>query len=105
MSTPKHHWLVSGNVIVTSKSGTRQRGLNTLIMTDKPVFTRVDIARAQEGLMRRIVSETAMTKHDKISDVFVIAVSNLGLMTEEEFEAGFVEALADTQAPAKEGLN
>jgi hypothetical protein len=95
MSDLKHHWLVAGNVVATGANGqTGQRGLNTLVVTSEAIFTRTDIATAQEGLMRRFLNETEQAAGAKITDVFVISVSRLGEMTHEEFEGAFAEEAA-----------
>jgi hypothetical protein len=91
MSDPKYHWLVAGNVVAGANGKVGQRGLNTLVVTGQPIFTRADIGTAQEGLMRRFLNETEQAANTKISDVFVISVSNLGLMTHEQFEGAFAE--------------
>lgn len=95
MSDLKHHWLVAGNVVATGANGqTGQRGLNTLVVTSEAIFTRVDIATAQEGLMRRFLNETEQAANTKISDVFVITINHLGQMTHEQFEGAFAEEAA-----------
>lgn len=89
----KHHWLVAGNVIATGPKGqVGQKGLNTLITTEQPIFTREDLSRAQNGLMHRFVTETPQEKGAKIVDVFILSVNNLGLMTQEEFDGAFAAA-------------
>ena len=96
MSDPKYHWLVAGNVIATGPKGqVGQKGLNTLVRTDTPNFTRGDLAAAQEGLMRRFVAETPQEKNGKIVDVFVLSISNLGLQTTEQFEGKLAGAIDD----------
>lgn len=90
MSAPRYHWLVAGNVISASKNGqARQRGLNVLIKTDEPHFTRENLAQAQQGLMRRFLTEGPQEKGAEIVDVFTLSVSSLGLQTEEQFEGRF----------------
>jgi hypothetical protein len=91
----KHYWLVAGNVVATGPKGqVGQKGLNTLITTTNGFFTREDLARAQDGLMQRFVAETKQEKGGKIVDVFILSVSRLGLMTQEEFEGSFAATKA-----------
>jgi hypothetical protein len=86
----KHYWLVAGNVLAAGPKGQiGQKGLNTLVRTTQPFFAREDMAAAQDGLMRRFVSETPQEKGGKIVDVFLLSVSHLGEMTEEQFEGSF----------------
>lgn len=90
MSDAKHHWLVAGNVVATAGRGQiGQKGFNTLVRTEQPIFTRVDLATAQQGLMQRFVEETDPKQGAKIVDVLILSVNNLGRMTQEEFEKGF----------------
>lgn len=96
MSAPKYHWLVAGNVLATAPKGAvGQKGLNTLVTSEKAFFTREDLAKAQDGLMQRFVAETQMTKDTKIVDVFIISINNLGLMTQQEFEGSFAAATSE----------
>lgn len=89
----KYHWLIAGNVIAAGPKGqVAQRGLNTMVRTTDPVFTRGDLATAQDGLMRRFLNETDQAKAGKIVDVFVLSVSALGQMTTEQFEGSFAGA-------------
>jgi hypothetical protein len=98
----KHYWLVAGNVIANNPQGqVGQKGLNTLVRTDKPFFTRRDLATAHDGLMQRFIKETPQEKGSKIVDVFVLSVSNLGVMPEEEFEREFSDVSPD---PVRESL-
>lgn len=88
----KYRWLVAGNVVAAGPKGTiGQKGFNTLVSTDKVVFTRKDMATAQHGLMQRFVDETQKgfgSKESRIVDVLLLSVTNLGLMTETQFNDG-----------------
>lgn len=87
--TPKHYWLVAGRVVTADSSGKEyEKGLNTLLATDHCI-TRMDLAKAQQGLQLRFVKEAKQVPGRKIVDVYIQAVSFLGLMTEEIFHAGF----------------
>lgn len=91
MSDLKYHWLVAGNVVAGANGKVGQRGLNTIVVTNTIIFTRADIATAQEGLMRRFLTETENAQDTKISDVFIISVSHLGFMSQEEFDGPFAK--------------
>lgn len=94
MSTaPKHHWLVAGYVIYADPNNPDQENgqvsLNTMITTTEQALIRDDLGRAQAGLMQRFVLETTVGKTSQIKDVFLIAITHLGLMTEAQFQQGF----------------
>lgn len=101
MGDKKHHWLIAGNVMAAGPKGqVGQKGLNTMVTTSEHVFTRADLATAQEGLMQRFVKETPKERAGQIVDVFILSVNYLGLMTREEFDGPFAAAApaANSQA-------
>jgi hypothetical protein len=110
MSTPAHFWLVTGHVVTRNKAGIeRTRNKNALTMTEKPIFARKDMAKAQHAIAQQFVLNTVHDKGFEIVDIIILSVSSLGLMTPEEFHSGF-EEVSPAAAPAaendsKKGLN
>lgn len=87
---PKFHWLVAGTVTAVNRTGkTNVRSLNVMLTTHNPEISRIDLAKAQEGMCRRFVSETEQIPGFKIADAFILSISALGFMTEQQFNAGF----------------
>lgn len=104
MGNEKHHWLIAGNVVaVAGKGQVGQKGLNTMVRTSTRHFTRADIAKGQEALMQRFLEETPKEQAGKIVDVFIISISHLGLMTQEEFDGPF--SAPTTSAPEGDKAN
>jgi len=90
MSEAKHHWLVAGQIITANPKGIgHTRILNSLVLADEQCLTKLDIARTQDGLMRRFVTETEQEKGFQIVDVVILSINYLGLMTQEGFEGAF----------------
>jgi len=89
---PLFHWLLAGQVVTKDQHGKeRQKGFNTLTVTEKSFLGRIDLAKAQDAMMRRSVTETVQVKGTKIVDVFIQSVSLLGHVTRAEFNEGFEE--------------
>ena len=91
----QHHWLVAGNVHYTQPANADQThrsiSFNTLLITKQQHINRHDLARAQQAMMQRFVTETEDGKTGQIVDVFIIAINHLGVMSEQEFHKGFHE--------------
>ena len=105
MSNPHHYWLVAGLVIATDKKGIRTKvGFNTLLTTAEGHVTRKDLAKAQETLSYRFLTETEQVKGREITDVYIQGISFLGLMTQEQFHAGFSEGNTE-KTTSKQELN
>lgn len=86
----KNYWLVAGKIVVRNAAGvTHSHDLNVLLVTTHPAILRMDLAKAQEGMQRRFVTEFEQRKGFKIVDAFIMGISPLGRMTEEEFSTGF----------------
>lgn len=103
MSELKHHWLAAGQVITADSKGVeRQKGFNTLLLTEVHAITRSDLANTQKAMMYRFVNEAKQIKGANIVDVFVLSISHLGLMSKEEFNSGFSDEIAQEAKPAPE---
>lgn len=90
MSVPQFHWLIAGQVVTSDRKDVETRtSINALLTTNGFGVTRKDLAKAQEALQRRFVTEFEQVPGRKIIDVFLVSVSNLGAMSKEEFHAGF----------------
>lgn len=87
----KYHWLVSAQVVFVLPDA--QEGsvitMNTMVLTDEPVMNYRDLARANHALKVSIDSrfDTAVD----LKDIVILAINNLGLMSEPEFAAGMVK--------------
>lgn len=85
-----HYGLVAGEVLFTDLEGveganTHTIRLNTVVTNDEPFWGVKHLASAQEALQVKTFEKIG-TKI-KVIDVFIMSVSNLGLMTREQFEA------------------
>lgn len=99
--TSKIYWLVAGQVVTANKQGIEHlKGLNVIVITDGPMFTRMDLAKSQEGMQRRFVTECPQIQGFKIKDIFIQNIMPLGQMTVEEFNAGF-----EQEVQAAGGMN
>lgn len=86
----KYHWMISAQVVfVVPGSGEASvLNMNTMLLTDVPVVNYKDLARANHSL--RVSLDQRFETTVEIKDIVVIAASNLGLMSEPEFQAGMV---------------
>lgn len=92
----KFYWLISGQVVtVNTRRGIENtKNLNVVTITEDVRFTRADIAKSQDAMMRRFVSECVQIPGFKITDAFIHGFGLLGHMTHEEFNAGFVDEVS-----------
>lgn len=84
----KHHYhLVSGEVIFVTKDGNSGCvRLNTMLTSDDGTVPVRQIGRAQQALQMRFF-ERVGEPEAQVIDVFIVAISHLGVMTAEDFEA------------------
>lgn len=86
----KYHWMVSAQVVFVLPN--EQEGnvltMNTMLLTDEPVVNYKDMARAQHTL--RVSLDQRFDTAVDLKDIVFLSFSNLGLMSEPEFEAGMV---------------
>lgn len=99
--TLKTYWLFSGHVVTTHRNGTEHvKRLNVMLLTDDVQITRMDLAKAQEGMQQRFVNECQQIPGFRISDVYIESFGLLGQMTTEAFNAGF-----DKEVKTSGGVN
>ena len=87
----KYHWMVSAQVVFTipgSEDGSVLM-MNTMLLTDEPVVTYKDLARANHSL--KVSLDQRLQATVVLKDIIIVAASNLGLMSQPEFEAGMVK--------------
>lgn len=86
----KHHWLISAQLVFVLPE--QQEGsvitMNTMLLTDEPVVNYKDLARAHHSL--KVSLDQRFDTAVDLKDIIILAVSNLGLMSEPEFKAGMV---------------
>jgi hypothetical protein len=101
MTSKSHFWLVSAQVVTANKTGKENRNsMNALLNTENGVITRNDLAKAQRAVLGRFTTSCPQIPGHEITDVFMMSISHLGLMSQEEFHAGFNDAAP--AAPAGE---
>jgi hypothetical protein len=87
----------------TLSEGASSRNLNTLVQTKEPYFSRAELGKAQQILQVRLMRETfpenAIPADVKVTDVFILSVSALGLMSDEEFQKGYDALVKEASAP------
>ncbi|MEQ1950905.1 hypothetical protein [Mesorhizobium sp. CN2-181] len=105
MSNPKHYYLIAGEVVTSKEGIERSKALNAMVATEKGYFSRKDLAAAQQSLMQQFVTRCKQIKGAEIVNVHIQAVSFFGIMTEEEFMAGFVDPVLAETLKSKQGLN
>lgn len=86
----KYHWMASAQVVFTIPGSDEGSVLmmNTMLLTEEPVVTYKDLARINHS-MRVSLDQRFQTTVD-LKDIIIVAVSNLGLMSEPEFRANMV---------------
>ncbi|TIN00982.1 MAG: hypothetical protein E5Y34_11035 [Mesorhizobium sp.] len=105
MSDKKYHWLFAGQVLTLDSKGTqRQTNLNAVLLTEGPCVTRKDLAKAQQAIILRFNQVAQPVVGSNITDVFMLSVNNLGLMTQAEFHEGFPAESAEDPGKHK-GMN
>lgn len=101
----EHYWLIAGQVHFSTGDGTDfHRNLNCIIKTERQAFTHANMAKSQQLLQMRLVSETypeAPPAGFKITDVFLMGVSHLGYMTQTQFAEGFSDLVAEQTKAAE----
>lgn len=85
-----HYYLIAGKVIyhkkdIRNKTEQLQIELNGIIKTGVQQFNQTQIARAQQTLQMRLMTEFEDPKKIKVVDVILGSVSHLGYMTKDEF--------------------
>ena len=86
----KYHWMVSAQVVFIIP-GTEEGSvlmMNSMLLTDEPVVTYKDLARVNHSL--KISLDQRFETAVDLKDIVIVAASNLGLMSEPEFQAGLV---------------
>lgn len=86
----KYHWMVSAQVVfvVPGSDEASVLMMNTMLLTDESFVTYKDLARVNHTL--RVSLDQRFETTVDLKDIVVIAASNLGLMSEPEFQAGMV---------------
>ncbi len=99
-----HYWLIAGQVhFEFGDSIAHYRNLNCIIKTDRQVFGHVNLAKAQQLLQMRLMSENfkeGPPEGFRITDVFTMAISQLGLMTDDEFARGYDDLVGEQDKAA-----
>jgi hypothetical protein len=85
-SNKKYYYLVSGEVMFADEKqeGIGTTKLNTTIVSDNPHVDVRQIGRAQQALQMHFFQRIERVDVTVV-DVFLLAISPLGHMTEEEF--------------------
>ena len=103
----EHYWLVAGQVYYDFAENAKfHRNLNCLVRTERDCFPHSEIAKAQQLLQVRLMTENfpdGPPAEFKITDVFMLSINHLGRMTPDQFAEGFA-ALASEQSRAAELL-
>jgi hypothetical protein len=99
MSNKRHYFLVSARLLFQqdADSAWEEVYLNTTIASDQPQVIAKQIGRAQQGLQMLLFEKRGPVK---VADVFIMAISKLGFMTEKEFIAGLEELEAEANGDA-----
>lgn len=86
----KYHWMISAQVvfIVPGSEDGSVLMMNTMLLTDEPVVNYKDLARANHSL--KVSLDQRFGTSVELKDIVIVAASNLGLMSEPEFQAGMV---------------
>lgn len=100
MSKKQHYHLYSAKVLyrMSEDQPVTEYPLNTTIVGDHPYITARQIGRAQQGVQMLLFKK--MGQPVEIIDVFTVAISRLGFMSEAEFTAGVAELQAEANADA-----
>lgn len=86
----KYHWMISAQVIFQlpkAEDGSLLT-MNTMVLTDEPHMTYKDLARANHSL--KVSLDQRFDTSVDLKDIVILAASNLGQMSEPEFQAGMV---------------
>lgn len=104
----QHYYLMSGQVRYEVKGETFTVNLNTLLQNENQFVIMKDIGQTQQAMQVRFFREVMAPSPDVIlKDVFIQAVSYLGHMTKEEFNAKPEPLPSDTKPedkPAQEAV-
>lgn len=86
----KFHWMVSAQVVfvVPGSDEASVLMMNTMLLTDKPVVSYKDLARVNHSL--RVSLDQRFETTVDLRDIVIVSASNLGLMSEPEFQDGMV---------------
>lgn len=89
----KFHWLISAQLVFApvkqeevSPDNMANATMNTVVRTDKAFMTMKDLARAQQQLQMNLHAKIGEGNHFTVFDVVIISASNIGYMTEVEFQ-------------------
>lgn len=84
----KYHWMISAQVIfqLPKVEDGSLLTMNTMLLTDEPHVTYKDLARANRSL--KISLDQRFDTSIDLKDIVYLSISNLGLMSEPEFQAG-----------------
>lgn len=86
MSSKKHYFLVSGEVVFTHPDidNTATMRLNTMIVNTTKTVNASQVGRAQQAL-QMLLFERLQDPKAEVKDVFIMSISYLGLQAEDEF--------------------
>jgi hypothetical protein len=94
----KHHYLVSGEVMVAEDAGLASIRMNTVLLTNAPRVTARDIGEAQKSLQHQFFKRHEIGNSGgspQVVDVFIVSLSYLGHMKPSTF--------TNLNEPAKKG--
>lgn len=98
----QHYYLMAGQVRYEVKGESFTVNLNTLLQNEDQRVIMKDIGQTQQAMQVRFFREVMAPSPDVIvKDVFIQAVSYLGHMTEEEFNAKPEPLPSDTKPEDK----
>ena len=86
----KYHWMVAAQVIfqLPKADDGSLLTMNTMLLTDKPHVTYKDLARVNHSL--KISLDQRFDTSVDLKDIVYLSISNLGLMSEPEFQANMI---------------
>lgn len=96
----EHYWLVAGQVHFNIGDESLHRNLNCLIRTDRQMFNHANMAKSQQLLQMRMINETFQDNLPEgytVTDVFILSVNHLGVMTAAEYQEGFDAVVTDAE--------
>ena len=86
----KYHWMVAAQVIfqLPKADDGSLLTMNTMLLTDEPHVTYKDLARVNHSL--KISLDQRFDTSVDLKDIVYLSLSNLGLMSEPEFQANMI---------------
>lgn len=102
----KTYWLVAGQVVTGNDKGQRiGHNINAMLQTDEPFVNALGLDRAQKLLMNNFLQRGPQNKGFKITDVFILGMSNLGTMSDDQYAAGMIVSDSGEAIPEKKDQN